>query len=90
MKNIEPYSTEDKLPPFKTVNEIDFSAIYSYADYMRFEFEERLEIIKGRVFRMNSAPSHIQQGVLTNIFGQYIIPCKENPVAFIRRHLMSA
>ncbi|QNN40285.1 Uma2 family endonuclease [Pedobacter roseus] len=69
MKNIKPYSTEDKLPPVKTVNEIDFSAIYSYADYMRFEFEERLEIIKGRVFRMSPAPSHIQQGVLTNIFG---------------------
>ena len=68
MKNIKPYRNEDELPPIKTVNKVDFSAIYSYADYMRFEFEERLEIIRGRVFRMSPAPSHIQQGVLTNIF----------------------
>lgn len=69
MKNMKPYLTEDELPPITTVNEIDFSAYYSYADYMRFEFEERLEIIKARIFRMSPAPSRIHQGVLTNIFG---------------------
>ncbi|GAA4201208.1 Uma2 family endonuclease [Pedobacter jeongneungensis] len=69
MKNIKPYPTEDELPPIKTVNEVDFSAKYSYADYLRFEFEERLEIIKGYIFRMSPAPSRIHQGVLTNIFG---------------------
>ncbi|WP_025143918.1 Uma2 family endonuclease [Pedobacter jeongneungensis] len=67
MKNIRPYPTEDELPPIKTLNEVDFSADYSYADYMRFEFEERLEIIKGRIFQMSPAPSRIHQKILGRI-----------------------
>jgi len=66
---MKPYPTEDELPPFKTLNEVDFSATYSYADYMRFEFEQRLEIIKGQLFKMSPAPSRIHQGILANIFG---------------------
>jgi len=69
MKNTKPYPTEEKLPLIETVNEIDFSANYSYADYMRFAFDERLEIIKGHLFRMSPAPSRIHQEILTNIFG---------------------
>ncbi|MFC1223024.1 Uma2 family endonuclease [Pedobacter sp. BG31] len=68
MKNIKSYPTEDELPPVKTLNEIDFSAIYSYADYMRFEFEERLEIIKGYIFRMSPAPSRIHQKISGRIY----------------------
>lgn len=69
MKNIKPYPTEDEQPAYKTLNEVDFSALYSYADYMRFEFEERLEIIKGQLFKMSPAPSRIHQGISGNIFG---------------------
>ena len=68
MKNIKPYPTEDEQPAYKTLNEVDFSALYSYADYMRFEFEERLEIIKGQLFKMSPAPSRIHQGISANIF----------------------
>lgn len=68
MKNIKPYPTEEEQPPIKTLNEVDFSATYSYADYMRFEFEERLELIKGYIFKMSPAPSRIHQGILANIF----------------------
>jgi len=63
MKNIKPYPTEEEQPPIKTLNEVDFSATYSYADYMRFEFEERLEIIKGYLFKMSPAPSRIHQKI---------------------------
>ncbi|TCD25095.1 Uma2 family endonuclease [Pedobacter psychrodurus] len=69
MKNIKPYPNEDELPEIKTLNEVDFSATHSYADYLRFAFDERLEIIKGHLFKMSPAPSRIHQGVLTNIFG---------------------
>jgi len=68
-KNIKPYPTEEELPPIQTVNEVDFAGYYSYADYLRFTFEERLEIIKGHVFRMSPAPSRLHQRALTNIFG---------------------
>ncbi|MDQ0965000.1 Uma2 family endonuclease [Flavobacterium sp. W4I14] len=68
MKNIKPYPTEEEQPPIKTLNEVDFSATYSYADYMRFEFEERLEIIKGYIFKMSPAPSRIHQKISGRIF----------------------
>ena len=69
MKNIKPYPIEEELPPVQTVSDVDFSAYYSYADYMRFTFDDRLEIIKGHLFKMSPAPSRQHQGVLTNIFG---------------------
>jgi len=69
MKKINPYPTEEEQQPILTVNEVDFSANYSYADYMRFAFEERLEIIKGHLFRMSPAPARVHQRILTNIFG---------------------
>ncbi|WP_051691929.1 Uma2 family endonuclease, partial [Pedobacter borealis] len=68
MKNIKPYPTEEEQPPIKTLNEVDFSAVYSYADYMRFEFEERLEIIKGYIFKMSPAPSRIHQKISGRIY----------------------
>jgi Uma2 family endonuclease len=68
MKNIKPYPTEEEQPPIKTLNEVDFSATYSYADYMRFEFEERLELIKGYIFKMSPAPSRIHQKISGRIF----------------------
>jgi len=69
MKHTKQYPTEEELPLIETLNDIDFSASYTYADYMRFAFEERLEIIKGRLFQMSPAPSRIHQEILTNIFG---------------------
>jgi len=79
MKSIKPYPIEEELPPIKTLNEVDFSAAYSYADYMRFEFEERLEIIKGRIFRMSPAPSRLHQEISANIFVPIYNILKEKP-----------
>jgi len=66
---MKPYSTEEELPPISSLNEIDFSAIYSYADYMRFAFEDRLEIIKGHIFTMR-VPARVHQEVFGVIFNQ--------------------
>lgn len=45
------------------VNEPDFSygGIYTYADYLKWTIEERLELIKGKIFRMSPAPSSAHQ-----------------------------
>lgn len=43
------------------IADIDFSRTYSYADYFRWGFEERLELIKGRIFRISPAPSLTHQ-----------------------------
>lgn len=41
--------------------DLDLSQEYSYADYLQWTFEDRLEIIKGKLFKMSPAPSRIHQ-----------------------------
>lgn len=52
MSTPKPYPIEEDFPIISNVNEIDYSATYSYANYMRFAFAERVEIIKGHIFQM--------------------------------------
>lgn len=51
------------------VNEPDFSygGIYTYADYLKWTIEERLELIKGKIFRMSPAPNRVHQSVSMRI-----------------------
>lgn len=41
--------------------------LYSYADYIRWSFEERVELIKGKIFNMSPAPKAYHQEVSGNI-----------------------
>jgi Uma2 family endonuclease len=45
------------------VHEPDFSysGVYTYADYLKWTIEERLELIKGKIFRMSPAPASTHQ-----------------------------
>lgn len=54
------YSQEQIISAF---NEIDLSGTYSYASYLKWKFEERVELIKGKVFQMG-APSVNHQRLL--------------------------
>lgn len=42
--------------------DLDINQIYSYADYLKWQIEERIELIKGKIFKM-SAPSRLHQGL---------------------------
>ncbi len=44
------------------INQLDFSKTYTYADYLTWQFSERVELIMGRIFKM-SAPSRIHQEI---------------------------
>jgi Uma2 family endonuclease len=46
---------------FQLVEEPDPSVSYTYADYLKWRFEERVEIIKGRIFKMSPAPNSKHQ-----------------------------
>jgi Putative restriction endonuclease len=59
------YDTENN--EFNKVEEPDPSLHYTYADYLKWNFEERLELIKGRIFKMSPAPAPIHQEVSINI-----------------------
>ncbi len=45
-----------------TFAELDISKVYTYADYLKWQFEERVELIKGKIFKM-SAPNRIHQKI---------------------------
>lgn len=75
MKKYEVDTTVSKL------EDIDLSKTYSYADYLRWEFDERLELIKGKIFTMSPAPDTRHQeisGKISNAIFNYLEnkPCK--------------
>ena len=43
---------------------------YSYADYLQWAFDERLELIKGKIFKMTPAPASSHQKISWNISGE--------------------
>jgi len=64
-----------------SIDDLDFSKTYTYADYYSWRFEERLELIKGKIFRMSPAPSGNHQIISGNIFAKLHVflddkPCK--------------
>ncbi len=47
----------------------EYGIEYTYADYMKFEFEEMVELIRGKIFRMSPAPRSSHQIAAGNIYG---------------------
>jgi Uma2 family endonuclease len=45
------------------LSDLDFSKTYTYADYFKWQFDERLELIKGKIFTMSPAPSRSHQEI---------------------------
>jgi Uma2 family endonuclease len=63
-----------------TINDLDFNKKYTYADYLKWTFDETIELIRGRVFRM-AAPLTNHQTVVGNshlFFGMQLkkTPCR--------------
>jgi Uma2 family endonuclease len=59
------YDTENER--FTTVDEPDPSLVYTYADYLQWKFEERLELFRGKIFKL-SAPNTKHQVIAGNLF----------------------
>jgi Uma2 family endonuclease len=51
------------------VEQLDFNKVYSYADYLTWKFQERFEILKGKIFSMSPAPSRMHQTASFRISG---------------------
>ena len=50
------------------INQLDFSKKYTYADYLTWRFKERVELIRGRLFKMSPAPNIFHQRVSGHMF----------------------
>lgn len=48
--------------------DFDYSGTYTYADYLKWTIDERLELIKGKIFRMSPAPNRKHQHYTGHIF----------------------
>jgi Uma2 family endonuclease len=57
-------------------SDLDVNKTYTYADYLKWTFDERLELIKGKIFKMSPAPGSIHQRLAHRIslkLGNYLI-----------------
>lgn len=48
--------------------DLDLNKVYTYADYYKWHFEERVELIKGKIFKMSPAPNRFHQELAGNIY----------------------
>src|SRR6185503_18824286 len=63
------------------LSDLDISKTYTYADYLKWTFDERLELIKGKIFKMSPAPGSLHQRIslrLARWIGNYLDgnPCE--------------
>jgi Uma2 family endonuclease len=49
------------MPLVLKFSDLDLSKQYSYADYLTWQFAERVELIKGWIYKMSPAPSRAHQ-----------------------------
>lgn len=50
--------------PISEYGQLDLGKTYTYLQYLTWKFEDRVELIKGKIFKMSPAPSKIHQLVL--------------------------
>jgi len=63
------------------IKQLDLNGSYTYADYLLWQFKDRVEIIKGKIFKMSPAPSRSHQEIsmtVTLILAKFLKnqPCK--------------
>ncbi|MFT7364302.1 MAG: Uma2 family endonuclease [Algoriphagus sp.] len=72
LKNNYNHMKEYRIPQKEKINLDAFNepegAVYTYADYLNWDFEEIVEIIKGKIFTKAAAPNRRHQEVSGNLF----------------------
>lgn len=55
------------MPKITQLSQLDFSQTYSYADYLTWQLEKRVELINGKISLMSPAPNLKHQGIERNL-----------------------
>ncbi len=69
------------MKPITDIGQLDLTKRYTYADYLTWQFTDRVELIMGKIFKMSPAPSsqhqHITVAISSGIY-QFLRnkPCK--------------
>jgi Uma2 family endonuclease len=67
------------------LSDLDLNSTYTYADYAKWRFEEYVELIKGKIYKMSPAPRRMHQTLAGNLFrsiDKYIPKGKDCKVYF--------
>ncbi len=69
------------MSPINKLSQLDLNETYSYADYLTWQFEETVELIKGKIQMMSPAPNVRHQSIVTELGGHLYSffrkkPCK--------------
>jgi Uma2 family endonuclease len=80
MNKSETYITPDPRAKVLALEDLDLSLTYSYAHYLNWLFDDRVELIKGKVFKM-SGPTRMHQQVsihISSMLFNFLLgkPCK--------------
>ncbi len=65
----------------KHIDQLDLKGRYTYADYITWQFDEIVELIKGKIVRMSPVPRMSHQKIVGKIFKKiddYLLPYKCN------------
>src|SRR6188768_3945985 len=52
---------------------------FTYADYLTWNFKERIELIRGKIFKMCPAPTITHQLILSNLATEFLNFLKNKP-----------
>ena len=66
MSDFAPNNIDENENTITSLNDIDVSLTYSYAHYLRWLFDDRVELIRGKIFKM-TAPSRFHQDVSVRV-----------------------
>jgi len=53
-----------KKRPITKFQQLDLTDYYTYSDYLTWKFKERVELIKGMVFKMSPGPNRMHQEIV--------------------------
>jgi Uma2 family endonuclease len=75
------------MKPITDFQQLDLTKSYTYSDYLCWQFQERVELILGKIFKMSPAPTSRHQytiSILTTSLFQFLKgkPCKVFPAPF--------
>jgi len=59
--------------------DLDLNKSYTYADYFKWQFEERVELIRGKIFKMSPAPNWFHQKIAGNISARLWLFLEDKP-----------
>ena len=69
------------------INQLDLNKLYTYADYLTWQFQERVELIRGKIFKMSPAPKRVHQEIEGYLYTEINLflrkkSCKVYPAPF--------